>query len=98
MTPVALDCVPEHQRKRMIWTSRIFMAIKSIVIILWALHYRKLSTNYVFCVFLNYMEVLFCNLTTMLQHGGLKADSWDHQRKYKNGYYLIQFMVGLLIF
>ena len=35
MTQVALDCVPESQRKRMIWSSRVFMLIK-IIVIFWA--------------------------------------------------------------
>ena len=36
MTPVALDCVPENQRSKMIWSSRIFILIK-LVFIMWAL-------------------------------------------------------------
>ncbi len=77
MTPVALDCVPENQRHRMIWTSRIFMLIK-ILVIVWA---------FIIGSFLPIMFVVLpqmygspiLQLTTMLQHGGLKADSWDHR-------------------
>ena len=77
MTPVALDCVPENQRQRMIWTSRIFMGIK-VLIILW---------SYIIGSFLPLMFFILpqlygspvLQLTTMLQHGGLKADSWDHR-------------------
>ena len=77
ITQVALDCVPENQRKRMILTSRIYMAIK-ILVIVWA---------FIIGSFLPIMFVVLpqmygsplLQLTTMLQHGGLKADSWDHR-------------------
>ena len=77
MTPVAIDCVPENERNKMIWTSRVFIGIKVLVII-WA---------FIIGSFLPIMFVVLpqlygspiLQLTTMLQHGGLKADSWDHR-------------------
>lgn len=77
MTQVAIDCVPESERPRMIWTSRIW-----VVIILGTIFFAFLIGS-----FLPIMYVVFpamygwplVHFTAMLQHGGLKANSWDHR-------------------
>ena len=77
MTQVALDCVPESQRKRMIWTSRVFMLIK-IIVIFWAFIIESFLPL-MFVVLPQLYGSPILQLTTMLQHGGLKADTWDHR-------------------
>ena len=77
MTKVALDCVPENQRYKMIWTSRIYMGIKLIFIVLAYLIGSFLPLMFIVLPQLYGSPIL--QLTTMLQHGGLKADTWDHR-------------------
>jgi fatty acid desaturase len=77
MTPVALDCVPENQRSKMIWSSRIFMFIK-ILVIVWAVLIESFLPL-MFIVLPNMYGSPIFQLTTMLQHGGLRADTWDHR-------------------
>ena len=77
MTQVALDCVPESQRKRMIWSSRVFMLIK-IIVIVWAFIIESFLPL-MFVVLPQLYGSPILQLTTMLQHGGLKADTWDHR-------------------
>ena len=77
MTQVAKDCVPESQRPRMIWTSRLFVAI-ALVTFYWA--YTIGSFLPIFLIFTpavyGWPGIHLCGL---LQHGGLRSNSWDHR-------------------
>ena len=77
MTQVAKDCVPESEIPRMIMTSRIYMGIK-ISVVIWAF----LIDSFLPIMFVVLPQLYgspLLQLTTMLQHGGLKADTWDHR-------------------
>ena len=77
MTQIAKDCVPESQRPRMIWTSRLFVAI-ALVTFFWA--YTIGSFLPIFLIFTpavyGWPGIHLCGL---LQHGGLRSNSWDHR-------------------
>ena len=77
MTQVAKDCVPESQRPRMIWTSRLFVAI-ALGTFYWA--YAIGSFLPIFLIFTpaayGWPGIHLCGL---LQHGGLRSNSWDHR-------------------
>ena len=84
MTPIAKDCVPESERWKMIWNCRLYMAIK-IGIVFWAYQIGSiLPCMFVFTPLI-YGATLF-QFTAMLQHGGLKADSWDHRESTRTVY------------
>ena len=77
MTPVALDCVPENQRWKMIWNSRFLMLVK-ILLVSWAFYINSfLPLMFVFTP--NIYGGIFLQFLVMTQHGGLKADTWDHR-------------------
>ena len=84
MTPVAKDCVPESERWKMIWNCRLYMAIK-IGIIIWAYQIGSFLPCMFFITPLIYGATLF-QFVAMLQHGGLKADSWDHRESTRTVY------------
>ena len=77
MTQIAKDCVPESQRPRMIWTSRLFVAI-ALGTFYWA--YAIGSFLPIFLIFTpaiyGWPGIHLCGL---LQHGGLRSNSWDHR-------------------
>ncbi len=84
MTKVALDCVPENQRSKMIWNSRIYMLIK-ILIIVWSF---KIG-SFLPCMFVilpNIYGNILLQFVTLTQHGGLKADTWDHRESTRTFY------------
>ena len=71
MTPFAKDCVPEDQRWKMIWNSRLYMAIK-IGIIYWAFHIGSFLPC-MFIVLPNMYGSCLLQFVAMTQHGGLKV-------------------------
>ena len=85
MTPVAKDCVPESQRWKMIWNCRMYMFIK-IVLISWAIIIESFLPLMFIITPLFYGAILL-QFVTMLQHGGLKADSWDHRESTRTVYF-----------
>ena len=94
MTPVALDCVPENQRSKMIWSSRVFILIK-LVFILWALSIESFLPL-MFVVLPNMYGSPIFQMTTMLQHGGLRADTWDHRESTRT--FLVNPIHGWLLY
>jgi len=94
MTPVALDCVPENQRSKMIWSSRIFILIK-LVFIMWALSIESFLPL-MFVVLPNMYGSPIFQMTTMLQHGGLRADTWDHRESTRT--FLVNPIHGWLLY
>ena len=94
MTPVALDCVPENQRSKMIWSSRVFILIK-LVFILWALSIESFLPL-MFVVLPNMYGSPIFQMTTMLQHGGLRADTWDHRESTRT--FLVNPVHGWLLY
>ena len=87
-TPLMKDCVPENERWKVIWNSRLYMALK-IAIIAWAISIQSFLPLMFFITPLLYGGTLF-QFVAMLQHGGLKADTWDHREStrtvYLNGF------------
>ena len=84
MTPVALDCVPENQRWKMIWNSRFLMLVK-ILLVSWAFYINSfLPLMFVFTP--NIYGGIFLQFLVMTQHGGLKADTWDHRESTRTFY------------
>ena len=84
MTPLALDCVPEQHRPRMVLNSRIFMVSKFLLII-WSFYIE----SFLPCMFLftpNIYGSIFLQFLVMTQHGGLKADTWDHRESTRTFY------------
>jgi len=77
MTQVAKDCVPEYQRSRMIWTSRLFVLI-TLGTLYWAY-----SIGSFLPLFLIFTPSVYgwplLHLCGLLQHAGLKSNSWDHR-------------------
>ena len=77
MTQIALDCVPESQRSRMIWTSRLFLFIAISAFICAYVMGSFLP------IFLIFTPALYgwpgIHLCGLLQHAGLKSNSWDHR-------------------
>ena len=94
MTPVALDCVPENQRSKMIWSSRVFILIK-LVFIMWALSIESFLPL-MFVVLPNMYGSPIFQMTTMLQHGGLRADTWDHRESTRT--FLVNPIHGWLLY
>jgi fatty acid desaturase len=85
MTPIAKDCVPESERWKMIWNSRLYMAIK-MGIIIWSYQIGSFLPCMFFILPLIYGGTLF-QFVAMLQHGGLKADTWDHRESTRTVYF-----------
>mgnify|MGYP001159871739 FL=1 len=84
MTPLALDCVPEKNRKAMIWNSRFLMFTK-IFLIIWSIYIHSfLPLMFIFTP--NIYGSFFLQFLVMTQHGGLKADSWDHRESTRTFY------------
>ena len=84
MTPVALDCVPENQRWKMIWNSRFLILVK-ILLVSWAFYINSfLPLMFVFTP--NIYGGIFLQFLVMTQHGGLKADTWDHRESTRTFY------------
>ena len=77
MTQIAKDCVPESKRPRMIWTSRLF-----VVIFLGILYWAYVIGSFL-PIFLIFTPSVYGwsghYLCSLLQHGGLKINSWDHR-------------------
>ena len=94
MTQVAKDCVPDYQRPRMIWTSRLFVVI-TLGTLYWA---------YTIGSFLPIMLVFtpsvygspLLHLCGLLQHGGLKPNSWDHRESART--FLCNPILGWLLY
>ena len=84
MTPIAKDCVPESERWKMIWNCRFYMLLK-IGIIYWAYSIGSFLPLMFWFTPLIYGGTLF-QFVAMLQHGGLKADSWDHRESTRTVY------------
>ena len=84
MTPFAKDCVPEDQRWKMIWNSRLYMAIK-IGIIYWAFHIGSFLPC-MFIVLPNMYGSCLLQFVAMTQHGGLKANTYDHRENTRTFY------------
>ena len=84
MTPIAKDCVPEDQRWKMIWNSRLYMAIK-IGIIYWAFHIGSFLPC-MFIVLPNMYGSCLLQFVAMTQHGGLKANTYDHRENTRTFY------------
>lgn len=84
MTPFAKDCVPEDQRWKMIWNSRLYMAIK-IGFIYWAFHIGSFLPC-MFIVLPNMYGSCLLQFVAMTQHGGLKANSYDHRENTRTFY------------
>ena len=77
MTPLALDCVPIKKRNAMIWNSRFLMLTK-ILLIIWAVYIKSfLPLMFIFTP--NIYGSIFLQFLVMTQHGGLRADTWDHR-------------------
>jgi len=84
MTPVALDCVPKDKRKKMILNSMFLMIVK-IVLIVWAFNIKSfLPLMFIFTP--NVYGGIFLQFLVMTQHGGLKADTWDHRESTRTFY------------
>tara|TARA_Y100000746_G_C15392589_1_gene402877 strand:- start:51 stop:1049 length:999 start_codon:yes stop_codon:yes gene_type:complete len=84
MTPLALDCVPDNQRTAMIWNSRFLMFTK-IFLISWAFYINSfLPLMFIFTP--NIYGSIFLQFLVMTQHGGLRADSWDHRESTRTFY------------
>ena len=84
MTPVAKDCVPKKYRWKMIWNSRFLMSVK-ILLILWSFSINSfLPLMFIFTP--NIYGGAFLQFLVMTQHGGLKADSWDHRESTRTFY------------
>ena len=84
ITPLAIDCVPEKQRWKMIWNSRFLMFTK-IFIISWSIYIE----SFLPCMFIftpNIYGSAFLQFLVMTQHGGLKTDSWDHRESTRTFY------------
>ena len=84
ITPVAKDCVPEKVIDRMIWTSRIYLTI--ILLTIFSAFYLNSFLPIMFVLTPQLYGSPLLQLTTMLQHGGLKADSWDHRENTRTIY------------
>ena len=77
ITKIAEDCVPESQRSRMIWTSRAFVLIALVSISLSIYLQSFLPILMIFTP--NIYGWPGIHLCGLLQHGGLKKNSWDHR-------------------
>ena len=64
-TKVMQDCIPENAQPKVIFNSRIFVAIW-IVIILWSLITFILDASFIFFTYHNFMEELYTNLLPLL--------------------------------
>ena len=84
MTVVAKDCVPDRVIPRMILTSRIYILIK-IIFVGWSFYIESILPM-MFVVLPQMYGSALLQLTTMLQHGGLKANSWDHRENTRTLY------------
>ena len=84
MTPVAKDCVPENHRWKMIWNSRLLMLVK-IILIIWSFYLNSfLPLMFIFTP--NIYGGAFLQFLVMTQHGGLRADTWDHRESTRTFY------------
>ena len=84
ITPIAKDCVPEKIISRMIWTSRIYIAM--LLITIFSAFYLNSFLPIMFILTPQLYGSPLLQLTTMLQHGGLKANSWDHRENTRTLY------------
>ena len=84
MTPVAIDCVPQNKRTKMIWNSRFLMLVKFFLLLL--AFYTKSFLPLMFIFTPNIYGGIFLQFLVMTQHGGLKADTWDHRESTRTFY------------
>ena len=59
------DCIPEKAQAKVIFNSRIYVAIW-IVIILWSIIAFILDASFIFFTYQNFMEELYTNLLPLL--------------------------------
>ena len=84
MTPVAIDCVPKNKINKMIWNSRFLMIVKILLIFLAIQQNSFLPLMFIFTP--NIYGGIFLQFLVMTQHGGLKADTWDHRESTRTFY------------
>ena len=84
MTPVATDCVPKNKINKMIWNSRFLMVVKILLIFLAIQQNSFLPLMFIFTP--NIYGGIFLQFLVMTQHGGLKADTWDHRESTRTFY------------
>jgi fatty acid desaturase len=77
MTPVGRDCVPESERGKMIWNSRLYLlVIGGFIIWAFAIH-SFLPLMYIVTPQIYGRPLLQC--ITLTQHAGLAENLWDHR-------------------